>query len=75
MNNLNNKTQEPKEEIFIGQGVTKSIGSDSYACLFIAIEQDMFIQFKEIKMFQLELGYSFIMTKNDNGFMLQLSNR
>ena len=41
MNNLNNKTQEPKEEIFIGQGVTKSIGSDSYAFTIIAIEKDI----------------------------------
>ena len=41
MNNLNYKDQEPKEEIFIGQGVTKSIGTDSYAFTIIAIEKDI----------------------------------
>ena len=41
MNNLNYKNQDPKEEIFIGQGVTKSIGSDSYAYTIIAIEKDI----------------------------------
>ena len=41
MNNLDNKNQEPKKEIFIGQGVTYSIGCDCYPYSIINISGDI----------------------------------
>ena len=41
MNNLDYKNQEPKKEIFIGQGVTYSIGCDCYPYSIINISGDI----------------------------------
>jgi len=41
MNKLNYKAQELLEEVFVGQGVTYSIGSDSYAYTVTNVANDI----------------------------------
>ena len=41
MNNLNYKTEEPKDNIFVGAGVTYSIGGDCYPFSVINVTGDV----------------------------------